>query len=147
MFTAARQMKTSDRPELGFDAIILDPPPGWAGWGQLRVTALNHAPVPADLRQICRKLRLGGRIVSMLEVAVYDAEQQREVWPPQPRGGKHRCSDISEYRVPPSAAAQPGAVTFNVLIRPGHGLGKLGYKVRYVWADEPGTVHTGYVQP
>ena len=68
-------------------------------------------------------------------------------WPPRPRGRNHRCSDISEYRVPVAGAAQPGTVSFDVLIRPDRGLAKLGYKVRYRWTDRPAEILTGMVRP
>ena len=147
MFSARRQMQTPERPDLHFDAIILPAPSGWAEWGQMRVTAINHASVPADLLRICRKLRLGGRIVSMLEVGRFDEALGHETWPPAPTGGQHRCSDIREYRVPAAGQGKPGSVTFDVLIRPGKGLGKLGYKVHYRWADRPGQTLTGLAQP
>ncbi|MBB1497903.1 hypothetical protein [Paracoccus sp. MC1862] len=147
MFNAARQMRVEDRPPLQFAAVVLAAPTGWDGWGRMRVTALNYAAIPADLRQICRKLRLGGRIVSMLEVARYDPVTQTETWPPAPRGGKHNCSDISEYRVAQARGTEPGAASFDVLIRPGKGLGKLGYKVRYRWSDKPTEIQTGIAQP
>ena len=113
----------------------------------MRVTALNYGPVSADLRQICRQVRLGGRIVSMLEVAHYNEAIQSETWPPRPRGGNHHCSDISEYRVPVADAAHPGTMSFDVLIRPGRGLAKLGYKIRYRWTDRPAEILTGMVRP
>ncbi|MDO5368750.1 hypothetical protein, partial [Paracoccus sp. (in: a-proteobacteria)] len=147
MFNAARQMRIEERPALQFAAVVLPAPEGWTGWGRMRVTPLNYGPVAADLRQICRNLRLGGRIVSMLEVATYDEKTQTEVWPPSPRGGKHHCSDIAEYRVPAASGSAPGTVSFDVLIRPGKGLGKLGYKVRYRWADRPEEILTGMAQP
>lgn len=147
MLSARRQMRTDERPDLRFAAVILPAPPGWTAWGQMRVTAINHAAVPAELTRICRRLRLGWRIVSMLEVAQFDEASGRETWPPAPTGGKHRCSDIREYRVPAAIADQPGTVTFDVLIRPGKGLGKLGYKVRYRWSDRPDESLTGLAQP
>lgn len=147
MLNARRQMQTGDRPDLRFAAVILPAPPGWLAWGQMRVTAVNNASIPADLLRICRRVRLGGRIVSMLEVAQFDETLGREVWPPHPVGGKHRCSDIREYRVPAAVDGEPGAATFDVLIRPGRGLGKLGYKVHYRWADMPTSTLTGLAQP
>ena len=147
MFNAARQMRMPERPPLRFDAIVMPPPPGWTHWGRLRVTALNHGPVPADLRRVCRKLRLGGRIVSLLEVARYDEATGQEVWPPEPVGGSHRCADIREYRIAPRADGKPGTASFDVLILPGKGLGKLGYKGHYGWADRPGDEITGLAQP
>ena len=72
-----------ERPALQFAAVVLPAPEGWKGWGRMRVTALNYSQVPADLRQICRQVRLGGRIVSMLEVAHYDEATQSENWPPR----------------------------------------------------------------
>ena len=83
----------------------------------------------------------------MLEVARYDNALGAETWPPQPTGGKHRCSDIREYRVPVAGPDGPGLVSFDVLIRPGRGLCKLGYQVRYRWADRPDEELTGYAQP
>lgn len=147
MFNAAIQMRIEERPALQFAAMVLPAPEGWTGWGRMRVTALNYGPVSADLRQICRQLRFGGRIVSILEVAHYDEAIQSESWPPEPRGGKHRCSDIREYFVPAADPAQPGMVSFDVLILPGRGLAKLGYKVRYRWTDRPAEVLTGMVRP
>lgn len=147
MFNAARQMQIPDRVPLHFDAVILPPPPGWDGWGRLRVTALNHAVVPADLGRICRPLRLGGRIVTMLEAAEYDGESQRETWSRTPRPGRHRCSDISEYQVPAAGNGKPGIVTFEALILPGKGIGKLGYDIRYRWTDRPEETGTCRVQP
>ena len=140
-------LRIAERPALQFAAVLLPAPEGWKGWGRMRVTALNYSQVPADLRQICRQVRLGGRIVSMLEVAHYNEATQSESWPPRPRGGNHRCSDVSEYRVPVAGAAQPGMVSFDVLIRPGRGLAKLGYKVRYRWSDRPVEILTGMVRP
>ena len=140
-------LRIVERPALQFAAVVLPAPEGWKGWGRMRVTALNYSQVPADLRQICRQVRLGGRIVSMLEVAHYDEATQSENWPPRPRGGNCRCSDISEYRVPVASAAQPGTVSFDVLIRPGRGLAKLGYKVRYRWTDRPAEILTGMARP
>ena len=137
MFNAARQMRTPDRPPLHFDAIILSPPPGWEGWGRLRVTALNHAAAAADLDRVCRPLRLGGRIITLIEAAEYDGERQQETWAKAPRGGRMRCSDIIEYRVPPALDGRPGTTSFEALIRPGKGLGKLVYRVHYRWADRP----------
>lgn len=144
LFSALRIV---ERPALQFAAVVLPAPEGWKGWGRMRVTALNYSQVPADLRQICRQVRLGGRIVSMLEVAHYDEATQSENWPPRPRGGNHRCSDVSEYWVPVADAAQPGTVSFDVLIRPGRGLAKLGYKIRYRWTDRPAEILTGMVRP
>lgn len=140
-------LQIAERPALQFAAVVLPAPEGWKGWGRMRVTALNYSPVSADLRRICRQVRLGGRIVSMLEVAYYDEVSQSENWPPGPRGGNHRCSDISEYSVPVADAVQPGMVSFDVLIRPGRGLAKLGYKVRYRWTDRPAEILTGTVRP
>ncbi|WP_134724912.1 hypothetical protein [Paracoccus luteus] len=147
MFRAEGQMRTTDRPPLRFDAIVLPAPDGWTGWGQLRVTALNHAAAAADLRRICRKLRLGGRIVSMIEVAEFNADTGRDGWPASPRGGNMRCSAINEYRVPAAGAGQPGTATFDVLIRPGWGISKLGYAVDYHWADRPDRAETGHARP
>jgi len=140
-------LRIVERPALQFAAVVLPAPEGWEGWGRMRVTALNYGPVSADLRQICRQVRLGGRIVSMLEVAHYNEATQSESWPPRPRGGNCRCSDVSEYRVPVGDAAQPGTVSFDVLIRPGRGLAKLGYKVKYRWTDQPDEILTGMVRP
>ncbi|MDQ1902882.1 hypothetical protein RAH32_20940 [Paracoccus sp. WLY502] len=140
-------LRIVERPALQFAAVVLPAPEGWESWGRMRVTALNYGPVSADLRQICRQVRLGGRIVSMLEVAHYNEATQSESWPPRPRGGNCRCSDVSEYRVPVGDAAQPGTVSFDVLIRPGRGLAKLGYKVKYRWTDQPDEILTGMVRP
>ncbi|HRO14675.1 MAG TPA: hypothetical protein PLL33_06465 [Paracoccus sp. (in: a-proteobacteria)] len=147
MFSASSQMRSPERPPLHFDAIILQPPPGWTGWGRLRVTALNHATAAADLGRICRPFRPGGRIVTMLEVAEYDGDSQQEIWSRTPRGGRLRCSDISEYHVPPATDGQPGIVSFEALIRPGKGIGKLGYRVHYRWTDRPGETESCRVQP
>jgi hypothetical protein len=46
-----------------------------------------------------------------------------------------------------AGAAQPGTVSFDVLIRPDRGLAKLGYKVRYRWTDRPAEILTGMVRP
>ena len=147
MFNAATQMRIDERPALQFAAIVLPAPEGWTGWGRMRVTALNYGPLIADLRQICRQFRFGGRIVSMLEVAHYDEGIQNESWPPEPRGGSLRCADIREYWVSAADTAQPGTVSFDVLIRPGRGLAKLGYKVRYRWTDRPAEILIGMVRP
>lgn len=147
MFGILRPLRIDQRPALQFAAVVLPAPEGWTGWGRMRVTALNYGPVAADLRQICRRLRLGGRIVSMIEVATYDEKTQAEAWPALPRGGNRRCSVVAEYRVPPARNTEPGTVSFDVLIRPGHGLGKLGYKVTYRWVDRPDETLTGIAQP
>lgn len=147
MLNVSPRMQTADRPDLRFAAVILPAPPGWTAWGQMRVTAVNNAAVAADLMWVCRRVRLGGRIVSMLEVAHFDEVLGRETWPERPTGGKHRCSDIREYQVPASTDDTPGLVTFDVLIRPGRGLGKLGYDVKYRWIDQPDRTLTGRVQP
>lgn len=47
----------------------------------------------------------------------------------------------------PLGAAQPGTVSFDVLVRPGRGLAKLGYKVKYRWTDRPAEILTGMVRP
>lgn len=134
-------------PPLRFDGVLLPSPDGWDGWALLRVTAMNHGPVAAGMVEICRTLRLGGRIVTKGDVARIDAAGGWDAWPDKSSGGKLRCADLREFRVPQASAAGPGTAAFEALILPGRALGRLGYRMRYRWDDRPERIVDEWVFP